>query len=258
MPPETADRAYRDGALAIAHGQTISQPWIVARMSELLALEGPERVLEVGTGSGYGAAVLSRLCAPRGQRGAAARPVLPPPPRRWRPRACATCELRIGDGLGRRTRPGAVRCHLRDGLRGRGPSPRPRSSTSSRPARRLVCPLDRDGEEHLAVTRRRRSGEHRPRARFVPLVEGGREEGAPAGGVDAPQGPPGRRELAYVAAAPGVNALPKGHPDRGESLRAGRYPRGARGDGPRAGPVAQAGPTCAPQRRRPARACSRP
>jgi protein-L-isoaspartate(D-aspartate) O-methyltransferase len=55
--------AYKDGAVAIAEGQTMSQPWIVARMTSLLDLSGNERVLEVGTGSGYGAAVLSRCCA---------------------------------------------------------------------------------------------------------------------------------------------------------------------------------------------------
>src|SRR5215210_6334613 len=55
-------RAYRDGALRIGEGQTISQPWIVACMAALLELRGDERVLEVGTGSGYAAAVLSRLC----------------------------------------------------------------------------------------------------------------------------------------------------------------------------------------------------
>jgi protein-L-isoaspartate(D-aspartate) O-methyltransferase len=55
-------RAYRDGALRIGEGQTISQPWIVACMAMLLELRGDERVLEVGTGSGYAAAVLSLLC----------------------------------------------------------------------------------------------------------------------------------------------------------------------------------------------------
>ena len=63
VPEQMRRHAYRDGALRIASGQTISQPWIVARMAELLELAGPERVLEVGTGSGYGAAVLSRLCS---------------------------------------------------------------------------------------------------------------------------------------------------------------------------------------------------
>jgi protein-L-isoaspartate(D-aspartate) O-methyltransferase len=63
VPPDVRDRAYRDGALPIGEGQTISQPWIVASMAELLELKGPERVLEVGTGSGYSAAVLAQLCS---------------------------------------------------------------------------------------------------------------------------------------------------------------------------------------------------
>ncbi len=55
-------RAYEDSALPIGQDQTISQPWIVARMTELLCLGGKERVLEIGTGSGYQAAVLAALC----------------------------------------------------------------------------------------------------------------------------------------------------------------------------------------------------
>jgi protein-L-isoaspartate(D-aspartate) O-methyltransferase len=54
-------RAYEDSPLSIGSGQTISQPYIVALMAEALGLVGSERVLEVGTGSGYGAAVLGRL-----------------------------------------------------------------------------------------------------------------------------------------------------------------------------------------------------
>jgi protein-L-isoaspartate(D-aspartate) O-methyltransferase len=59
-----ADRAdaYRDSALAIACGQTISQPFVVAYMTEQLQLKKTHRVLEIGTGSGYQAAILSRLC----------------------------------------------------------------------------------------------------------------------------------------------------------------------------------------------------
>jgi protein-L-isoaspartate(D-aspartate) O-methyltransferase len=62
---EQADRAdaYRDTALGIACGQTISQPFVVAYMTEQLDLQKTHRVLEIGTGSGYQAAVLSRLCA---------------------------------------------------------------------------------------------------------------------------------------------------------------------------------------------------
>src|SRR5262245_19948372 len=57
------DRAYGDHPLPIGDGQTISQPFMVARMTELLQLTGREKVLEIGTGSGYQAAVLSRLAA---------------------------------------------------------------------------------------------------------------------------------------------------------------------------------------------------
>ncbi|HZP36903.1 MAG TPA: protein-L-isoaspartate(D-aspartate) O-methyltransferase [Methylomirabilota bacterium] len=57
------DRAYGDHPLPIGEGQTISQPYIVGHMTELLRLEGREKVLEVGTGSGYQAAVLSELAA---------------------------------------------------------------------------------------------------------------------------------------------------------------------------------------------------
>ena len=55
--------AYRDSALGIACGQTISQPFVVAYMTEQLQLQKSHKVLEIGTGSGYQAAVLSRLCA---------------------------------------------------------------------------------------------------------------------------------------------------------------------------------------------------
>ncbi|RUM34031.1 MAG: protein-L-isoaspartate O-methyltransferase [Desulfobulbus sp.] len=55
-------RAYGDHPLPIGGGQTISQPFIVALMTQALQLEGHERVLEIGTGSGYQAAVLSRMC----------------------------------------------------------------------------------------------------------------------------------------------------------------------------------------------------
>lgn len=62
VPEVLRERAYDDAPLPIDQRQTISQPWIVARMSELLELRGDEKVLEIGTGSGYQAAILSRLC----------------------------------------------------------------------------------------------------------------------------------------------------------------------------------------------------
>jgi protein-L-isoaspartate(D-aspartate) O-methyltransferase len=63
VPAEQRDSAYEDHPLPIGHGQTISQPYIVAFMTELLGVKPGERVLEIGTGSGYQAAVLSPLAA---------------------------------------------------------------------------------------------------------------------------------------------------------------------------------------------------
>jgi protein-L-isoaspartate(D-aspartate) O-methyltransferase len=62
MPEALRAQAYGDHAMPIGEGQTISQPYIVALMTELLELKGNERVLEIGTGSGYQAAVLAELC----------------------------------------------------------------------------------------------------------------------------------------------------------------------------------------------------
>lgn len=62
MPLALRDQAYGDNAMPIGEGQTISQPYMVALMTELLQLAGTERVLEIGTGSGYQAAVLAELC----------------------------------------------------------------------------------------------------------------------------------------------------------------------------------------------------
>jgi protein-L-isoaspartate(D-aspartate) O-methyltransferase len=63
VPPDLRARAYDDAALPIGGGQTISQPYMVAAICAALALRGDERVLDVGTGSGYQAAVLSELAA---------------------------------------------------------------------------------------------------------------------------------------------------------------------------------------------------
>lgn len=61
VPLKYLDRAYYDGPLPIGEGQTISQPSLVALMTQLLKLKGAEKVLEIGTGSGYQAAILSKL-----------------------------------------------------------------------------------------------------------------------------------------------------------------------------------------------------
>lgn len=61
VPPDYLHEAYQDHPVPIGEGQTISQPYMVAQMTEALALAGSERVLEIGTGSGYQTAVLARL-----------------------------------------------------------------------------------------------------------------------------------------------------------------------------------------------------
>lgn len=63
VPPQMAAHAYDDGPLPIGGGQTISQPWIVAAMIQMIEPQPTDRVLEVGAGSGYAAAVLSRIVA---------------------------------------------------------------------------------------------------------------------------------------------------------------------------------------------------
>jgi protein-L-isoaspartate(D-aspartate) O-methyltransferase len=97
VKPEQRHLAYSDSPLPIGEGQTISQPYIVALMSELLELRGEERVLEIGTGSGYQAAVLSRLA-----REVYTIEILPGLGERARARleslGYRNVEIRIGDG----------------------------------------------------------------------------------------------------------------------------------------------------------------
>lgn len=66
IPKRLRREAYADGALPIGHGQTISQPWVVAAICQALELSGGERVLDVGGGSGYSTAVVAALVRPGG------------------------------------------------------------------------------------------------------------------------------------------------------------------------------------------------
>ena len=146
VPPEFRPDAYRDGALAIGEGQTISQPWIVGCMSSLLELGGEEVVLEVGTGSGYGAAVLSRCCRkvvtiervqPLAERARALLAEL----------GYDNVEVRVGDG----TRGAPDRAPF-GGISVTATAderPPPELSEQLAPGAALVCPVRRRGEEHL-------------------------------------------------------------------------------------------------------------
>jgi protein-L-isoaspartate(D-aspartate) O-methyltransferase len=170
VPAEVRSQAYRDGALRIGEGQTISQPWIVAAMSSLLDLQGDERVLEVGTGSGYGAAVLSRCC----------KEVVTI--ERFPSLADRAREL-LGD-LGYTN----VEVRTSDGSKGapdRAPfggisvtatadqGPPEALMQQLAPDGVLVCPVRRGGDERLMRFHADGSSEAMVPVRFVPLVEGG-------------------------------------------------------------------------------------
>jgi protein-L-isoaspartate(D-aspartate) O-methyltransferase len=166
LPKDQRRRAYRDGAVRIGEGQTMSQPWIVACMAQLLELEGDEKVLEVGTGSGYAAAVLSRLC----------REVVTI--ERYESLAVAAeqalhelgyTNVIVGVGDGSRGAPEhapfggiSVTATARD-------APPAALFEQLEPGAALVCPVDRDGRELLM---RFRDGEEEvvTGVRFVPLV----------------------------------------------------------------------------------------
>jgi protein-L-isoaspartate(D-aspartate) O-methyltransferase len=166
VPKELRRRAYRDGALRIGEGQTISQPWIVACMTQLLELEGEETVLEVGTGSGYGAAVLSRLCTRVitverfGSLAGKAAEVLGE-------LGYTNVEVRVGDGsLGAPERAPFDGISVTATAKNRPPEP---LFEQLAPGAALVCPVERGRREELV---RFRDGEQEAVAavRFVPLV----------------------------------------------------------------------------------------
>jgi protein-L-isoaspartate(D-aspartate) O-methyltransferase len=166
LAPEWREHAYRDGAVAIAEGQTMSQPWIVARMTSLLGLNGDERVLEVGTGSGYGAAVLSRCCAEvvTIERHAA---LAEQAAGRLAELGYSNVEVRTGDGtLGAPDRApfgGALVTAVAE------ERPPPAIAAQLVEGAALVCPVRDQHGEHLMCFRDGR-GERVVPVRFVPLV----------------------------------------------------------------------------------------
>ena len=168
VPENLRRQAYRDGALRIDAGQTISQPWIVAKMAELLELEGPEQVLEVGTGSGYAAAVLAELCSHvvtierHGSLAAKASSDL-------ERLGYRNVEVRHGDGS-----QGAADRAPFDGISvtASATNEPPRAlREQAAPGAPLVMPLERGGRE-LLVRIRGTAVEAVTPVRFVPLLEG--------------------------------------------------------------------------------------
>lgn len=166
LPEAVRADAYADGAVPIGEGQTMSQPWIVAAMAAQLELKGDEKVLDVGTGSGYAAAVLARLCAHvvtierHEQLADSARSTL-------ERLGARNVELRVGDGTG--------------GVPDRAPfdAIQVAAAAMRKPPQALleqlaegaplVMPIRRSGAEHLLRFRDGREEKLVP-VRFVPLV----------------------------------------------------------------------------------------
>lgn len=172
-------RAYADSALPIGDGQTISQPWVVAAICQGLALEGPEHVLEIGTGSGYSTAVLALLAADVlsierfGDLAAEARArieALDP----------GEVEIRVGDGsqgAPDRAPFEAIAVHAS------APAPPPSLLAQLAPGGRMVIPLAEAGVDVLTLLRSGDAGIESTviaPCRFVPLVgeEGFSDRGA--------------------------------------------------------------------------------
>ena len=169
VPEDLRGKAYADSALPIAAEQTISQPWIVAAICQSLQLSGSELVLEVGTGTGYSAAVLSLLAdhvvsiERHESLSRGARDVL-------RSIGIGNAELLVGDGsLGvpERAPYDAIACHAT------APAPPPALLGQLVDGGRLVLPIA--GSEADMLTLLRRRGEELERrvigpCRFVPLI----------------------------------------------------------------------------------------
>jgi len=169
LPEALRERAYEDSALPIGEEQTISQPWIVAAICQALELDGSELVLEVGTGSGYSAAVLARLAAhvvsierhqSLSREAADALATL----------GVRNVEIVVGDGsLGVRERApfDAIAVHAA------APAPPPALVDQLADGGRLVVPIS--GEEADVLTLLRRTGDRDETknlgpCRFVPLI----------------------------------------------------------------------------------------
>jgi protein-L-isoaspartate(D-aspartate) O-methyltransferase len=174
VPERRRELAYSDAALPIGAEQTISQPWIVAAILQALELRGDERVLEVGTGSGYSTCLLGRLAAHvvsverHASLARAAAEHL---------RACAAnnVELMVGDGSrGVPDRPpfDAIAVHAA------APAPPPALLSQLAEGGRLVVPVAAEtgveGEREMLTVLRRRGAEFESTAiapcRFVPLI----------------------------------------------------------------------------------------
>ena len=167
--PRPRRDAYGDHPLPIGHGQTISQPYIVAFMTEALGLPKGATVLEVGTGSGYQAAVLAQIADarllgrdPARAGGGGARPPGPP-------RLPATCRCAWATATRAGRRPGPSTAIIVTAAAPRVPEP---LKAQLKDGGRLVIPVGDESQELMVVTRRGDTFEERRilPVRFVPMT----------------------------------------------------------------------------------------
>jgi protein-L-isoaspartate(D-aspartate) O-methyltransferase len=173
VPRGLRSRAYDNVALPIGERQTISQPLVVARMSELLRLQPDDRVLDVGTGSGYHAAVLAQLAGHvwsierhRALSEQAAQNLFRA--------AVGNVTLVVGDGS--RGLPDVAPFDAINVAAAAWPEIPPALERQLAPGGRLVAPVGASGQQLVLVERREDNGEVRRTTldpvRFVPLIEG--------------------------------------------------------------------------------------
>ncbi len=173
LPPHLAGDAYSDAPLPIGSGQTISQPYVVALMTERLAPRRNARILEIGTGSGYQAAILAYLCGSGKVFTIERLPdLLVEAEERFRRLGLTNIETRLGDGAA-----GWPEQAPFDGIIVAAAAPRiPEPLTAQlAPGARLVIPVGDLASQELVILERPASGQglvqrHAGGVRFVPLI----------------------------------------------------------------------------------------
>ena len=168
VPQKVAAQAYADHPLPIGHGQTISQPYIVGFMTEALGLDGDETVLEIGTGSGYQAAVLAEI-VPRVYSIEIVAPLAEEAAVRLRDLGYENVEVRSGDGYEGWPEAAPFDAIIVTAAAPRIPEP---LKQQLRDGGRLILPVGDDWQELVVVTRRGDRFEERRvlPVRFVPMT----------------------------------------------------------------------------------------
>ncbi len=171
VPPKLRRSAYRDSPLPIGHGQTISQPYMVAEMTRLLELERDSKVLEIGTGSGYQAAVLAHF-TPHVYTIEIVKPLAEAAAQRLDRPGYATVETKRGDGYDGWPEHAPFDAIIVTAAAGQIPPP---LLKQLKPGGRMVIPLGgRFATQHLMLVTKDAEGKVRSRSlmavRFVPLV----------------------------------------------------------------------------------------